>query len=144
MGYDEPGSTRASTTVSRPSRQDKKRCVTPFTNKLNGSSTQHRDLMRYSSTSSSNKRTLSTYSVGWVSSTHHHHHSSSDLAWGRTPSCQGKYFFLSYKIMRVLFLLVQIVVKKCKTRKPNKTLPLIFLLVFMFNFGRLKMKKNQK
>jgi hypothetical protein len=94
------------TTVSRPSRRDRRRCVTPFTNKLNGSNMQHRDLMRYGSTSNSNKRTLSTYSVGWVFSTHHHHHRSSDLAWGRTPSCQDKYFFLSYKIMWVLFSLV--------------------------------------
>jgi hypothetical protein len=73
---------------------------------LNSSSRQHRDLMRYGSTRNSNKQTLSTYLVGWVSSTCHHHHRSSDLAWGRTPSCQGKYFFLSYKILWVLFSLV--------------------------------------
>jgi hypothetical protein len=31
-------STKTSTTVSRPSRQDRRRYATPFTNKLNGSS----------------------------------------------------------------------------------------------------------
>jgi hypothetical protein len=59
-----PVSTRASTTISRPLRRNRRRCVTPFTNKLNDSSRQHRDLMRYGSTSNNNKRTLSNYSVG--------------------------------------------------------------------------------
>jgi hypothetical protein len=72
---------------------------------LNGSNRQHKDLKRYDSTSNNNKQNLSNYLVRWVSSIHHHHRSS-DLAWGRTPSCQGKYFFLSYKILRVLFSLV--------------------------------------
>jgi hypothetical protein len=85
MGYDEPVSTRTSTTVSRPSRQDRRRYATPFTNQLNGSSRRPTDLMRYSSMSDNNMRTLSTCLVGWVSSTHHCHHRS-DLAWGRTPT----------------------------------------------------------
>jgi hypothetical protein len=59
-----PISTIASTTISHPSRRDRRRCATLFTNKLTGSSRQHRDLMRYDSMSSSNKRTLSIYSVG--------------------------------------------------------------------------------
>jgi hypothetical protein len=57
-------STRALTTISHPLRWDRRRCSTPFTSKLNGSSRQHRDLMRYGSMSNSNKRTLSTYSIG--------------------------------------------------------------------------------
>jgi hypothetical protein len=91
------------TTVSRPSRRDRRRCVTPFTNKLNGSNRQHRDLMRYGSTSNSNKRTLSTYSVGWVSSTHHHHHRSSDLAWGRTPHVKISISFFLIKLCEYYF-----------------------------------------
>jgi hypothetical protein len=86
-----PVSTRTSTTISCPSRQDKRRYATPFTNKLNGSSSrQLTDLMSYSSIGDNNKRILSTCLVGWVLSTHHR----SDLAWGRTPAYWGKYSFL--------------------------------------------------
>jgi hypothetical protein len=41
-------------------------------------------LMKCDSTSNNIRRTLSTYSDRWVSSTHHHHRIS-DLAWERTP-----------------------------------------------------------
>jgi hypothetical protein len=85
-----PVSTRTSTIVSHPSRQDRRRYATPFTNKLNGYSRRPTDLMSYSSMGDSNKQTLSTYLVGWVSSTHHH----SDLAWERTLAYWGKYSFL--------------------------------------------------
>jgi hypothetical protein len=100
-----PVSTRTLTTVSRPSRQDRRRYATPFTNKLNGTSRRPTDLMSYSSMSD-NKQTLSTCSVGWVSSTHHRHHRS-DLAWGRTPAYWGKYsFFFLVKFCEYYFSLV--------------------------------------
>jgi hypothetical protein len=86
-------STKTSTTVSRLSRQDRRRYATPFTNKLNGSSRQPTYLMSYGSIGDNNKRILSTCLVGWVSSTHHCHHHS-DLVWGRTPTYWGKYSFL--------------------------------------------------
>jgi hypothetical protein len=50
-----PVSTRTSTTVSRPSRQDRRRYATPFTDKLNGCSRRPIDLMSYSSMGDNNK-----------------------------------------------------------------------------------------
>jgi hypothetical protein len=72
-------------------RQYRRRYATPFTNKLNGSSRWPTYLMSYSSMSDSNKRTLSSCSVGWVSRTHHRHHYSV-LAWEGPPHIEVSLF----------------------------------------------------